>query len=69
MKNIIIVKSVEDELIAINFNAIESVRLYSDDKKHYVGISYPSYDKCYTVTYETWHEIARMLRLQWSKLL
>jgi hypothetical protein len=66
--NIIVIKSTEDELITINFNATESVALYSDDKKYYVGVSYPTHNKCYTVTYETWHEIARALRFQWSKL-
>jgi hypothetical protein len=66
--NIIVIKSTEDELIALNFDAIQSIKLYGDGEKRFVGISYPSYEKCYPVTYDTWHEIARMLRLQWSKL-
>jgi hypothetical protein len=69
--NIIVIKSTEDELVVLNIDHIESIRLYTEVTTHLLKVKEAGSIgfKTYTIDYETWHEVARMLRFQWSKLL
>jgi hypothetical protein len=63
--NIIIIKSTEEELIALNFDHIVKLHLYVEGNDRLMKVD----GKIYTIDYEAWHEVARMMRFQWSKLL
>jgi hypothetical protein len=59
------VKSTEDELVALNFDHIVKLHLFVKDDERLLKVD----GKIYSIDYETWHEVARMMRFQWSKLL
>jgi hypothetical protein len=62
--NIIVIKSTENEVIALNFSHISRMHLYVDANAHLLKCD----GNIYTIDYETWHEVARMMRFQWSRL-